>query len=98
MVIQTEGNRVMADKRYRSSLSGVKVQEKSAWGVNTAVERYGKSEHLHGAPQPKDTHGPQFAENKHGPGYDNDTKGWVRAAGETAENRPNYGRSRPRER
>lgn len=30
--------------------------------------------------------GPQFVEDKHGPKYDNDTKGWVRGDGQN----PNF--------
>jgi hypothetical protein len=66
----------MVDKRHRTSMSGIKVQEKSTWGLNKAVQRYGKSQYLHGAPGPKDEHGPQDPESKHGPGYANDTSGW----------------------
>jgi hypothetical protein len=39
-------------------------------------------------------------ENEHGPKYENDVSAssWLRAAGESAEGKPNYGRSKPRER
>jgi hypothetical protein len=52
----------MVDKRHRTSMSGIKVQSEYAWGINKATERYGKSEHLHGAPQPKDTPFPKDKE------------------------------------
>jgi hypothetical protein len=65
--------------RYRYS-GGVKAVETEKWGRATARERYGSAQS--GNMRPKDESQPQSPENKHGPGYANDTSGWLRAAGE----------------
>jgi hypothetical protein len=69
---------------HRRTMSGLKVEETEKWGTDKAYERYGKPQYLHGAPQPKNTHGPQFAEDKQGPGYDNEVPvdSWLRGGGE----------------
>jgi hypothetical protein len=84
------------NKKHRYTYSGgVKAVEEQKYGRAKAVERYGTPQHLHGAPPPKDTHGPQF--DKQGPKYANDTSGWLRGAGKGGEGKPGYGKSRPRE-
>jgi hypothetical protein len=37
---------------------------------------------------------PQMPENKHGPGYNNDTGGWVHGAGESGEGKPGFDHSK----
>jgi hypothetical protein len=85
----------MVDRRHRTSMSGIKVQEASAWGVNKAVERYGRSKYLDGPPLPKDAHAPQAPEDKQGPSYRNDhPNDWVRAANEDATKKPGFDKGR----
>ncbi len=62
------------------------AENESKWGRKTARARYGapKSPDM----RPKDEHGPQRlgdSNNLHGPGYENDTSGWLRAAGESGK-------------
>jgi hypothetical protein len=82
--------------RYTYS-GGIKAQETEKWGSNKARERYGSPQHFHGAPPPKDTHGPQKlgdADNLQGPGYRNDHReDWIRGF-KSAESRPGYYRSK----
>jgi hypothetical protein len=83
------------DKYRRTYSSGIKAVNEETWGRNTAYERYGKPEFLHGAPNPPDRHGPQHPENQHGPGYENRTSNdWRRGFGkggvESAEGKPNF--------
>jgi hypothetical protein len=86
----------MVDKnnvdKHRYSLPGVKgrVVESEKWGRATARERYGSPQHYRGAPNPKDESGSQFRESQRADKGYNDTSGWVRAEGETAEKRPGY--------
>jgi hypothetical protein len=86
----------MVDKRHRTSMSGIKVMEQTSWGLSKAQERYGKSEYVFGAPRPKGSPFPTDREGR--PADFNDTSGWVRAAGESAEGKPGYGQSKPRQR
>jgi hypothetical protein len=65
------------------------VVDRSAWGEAKATERYGGGTRTF--PPPSDRpQKPQAPEDKHGPAYDNDTSGWVRAPGESAESKPNF--------
>jgi hypothetical protein len=75
--------------RYKYT-GGIKALEESKHARNIAFERYGKPKYFDGAPSPKDETLPQFESDKRGPGYANETKGWVRAAGENATNKPGY--------
>jgi hypothetical protein len=70
----------MVDRRHRTSMSGIKVQEASSWGVNKAVERYGRSKYLDGAPPPADKCYPQAPEDKPADKNYNDvpTNSWLR--------------------
>jgi hypothetical protein len=79
--------------KHRRSVSGLKVQETSKWGADKARARYGSLKYEHGAPPPEDRSAPQACGDKNnlqGRNYHNDTSGWLRAEGETAENRPGY--------
>jgi hypothetical protein len=64
-------------------MSGIKVQEKSTWGLNKAVERYGKPQHLYGAPPPKDESFPQFKVEQPSDKTFNDVpqSSWLRGGG-----------------
>ncbi len=55
----------------------------SKWGRATARERYGapKSPNM----KPKDEHGPEAPDAKHGPDYENDASGWVIGANESGK-------------
>ena len=77
----------MVDKRHRTSLSGIKVQSESAWGLNKDVERYGRSQHLHGAPQPKGEPFPKDPEGRPGAKNFNDVpeNSWLRGGGESGK-------------
>jgi hypothetical protein len=72
---------------HRRSMSGIRVQEESKWGADTARERYGQPQHFHGAPPPSDKlQKPQAREDQHGPKYDNNTpNNWLRGAGESGK-------------
>jgi hypothetical protein len=77
--------------RHRYSMSGLDVVEEWKWGRDTADKRYGPLQNRDGAAPPSGKlQKPQAPEDRHAPGYDNDAKGWVRAAGERAENKPGY--------
>jgi hypothetical protein len=66
--------------------AGIKVQTEYAWGVNKAVERYGRSEHLHGAPQPKGSPFPKDPEGRPADKTFNDVPNdWRRGAGESGK-------------
>jgi len=67
---------------------------------------YDKASRLAGTPNaqtaapPTDQHAPQAAgdrNNLQGPGYDNDASGWVRGAGESAEDKPGFDASTARQ-
>ncbi len=75
------------------------AEYESKWGRKTARERYGalKSPNT----KPEDVHAPQRlgdSNNLHGPDYENDASGWVRAPNEDATGKPGYvpGGSRPK--
>ena len=84
------GHHSPALSKIRTHIDGVgQVSNESAWGEQKAIDRgYGTGTHTWGPPP--DKHEPQHPENKHGPQYNNDTSGWVRGEGGTAENRPGY--------
>jgi hypothetical protein len=78
---------------HRRSMSGLKVQETSKWGHDTAIERYGKLKNTGLLPKDEGACYPQRLGDKNnlqGPDYNNDASGWVRGAGENAENKPGY--------
>src|SRR5262249_2230681 len=82
-------------EKYRTGIPGHsdlgKVVNESAWGEQTATQRYG------GGTRHPDMSGGAFEDNKpqklgdannlQDKKYDNDARGWVRAEGETAESR-----------
>jgi len=67
------------------------TQNVEKWGRATAKARYGGGATFS---PPADQSKPQMPEDKHGPRYDNDASGWVRGAGETAENKPGFDRTK----
>jgi hypothetical protein len=74
--------------QHRRSMSGIRVQEESKWGADTARERYGQRQYFRGAPAPSDKlQKPQDPVDKHGPGYDNDvpTNSWLRGGNESGK-------------
>jgi hypothetical protein len=68
-------------------MSGIRVQEASTWGVNKAVERYGRSKYLDGAAPPKDQSQPQFKEDQPSDKSFNDVpvNSWLRGSGESGK-------------
>jgi hypothetical protein len=88
-----KGNKDAHKYKYGGGINAVETQK---WGRNKAAERYGEPASPNtkpsGSPFPKDPEGRPGARNF------NDASGWVRAAGETAENKPGYGTSKPRQR
>lgn len=46
------------------------------------------------APTPPGTDQPQFREDQQAPDYNNNASGWVRGAGENAESKPGFDRSK----
>jgi hypothetical protein len=87
------------DKHRYTYSRGIKAQETEKWGRNTAAQRYGEPESPN--TRPKDTHAPQKlgdSNNLQGPKYSNDTsndwrRGFGKGGSESAEGRPNYGKS-----
>jgi hypothetical protein len=96
-----KGEKVMVAKSNKGNVDkhnynygyvrGVKIQETQKWGRSNAAERVGALK------QPdmkaKDQSAPQKlgdSDNLQGPGYRNETSGWVRGAGENPENKPGY--------
>jgi hypothetical protein len=82
--------------KHRYGRDGIgKVVEEQKWGRDKARERYGPLKYEQGAPRPADASRPQRlgdSNNLQGPGYRNDTSGWVRGEGGTAETKPNFDR------
>ena len=77
--------------KHRHSISGIKAEEESKWGQQTAYERYSMPRGQHET----EAHGlgpqhPQAPEDRHEKNYDNDTSGWLRAEGEDATTRPGF--------
>jgi hypothetical protein len=68
---------------HRRSMSGLRVEEAEKWGRQTARERYGALQQPDNMAA-KNTSRPQFAEDKQGPGYDNEVPvdSWLRGGGE----------------
>lgn len=56
------------------------AKDTSAWGKATAKARYGGAGSA-GMSVSDKLQKPQDPEDKHGPGYDNDTSGWVKGDG-----------------
>jgi hypothetical protein len=75
----------MVDKRHRTFLRGVK--EQSTWGLDKAVERYGRSEHFHGAPPAKGSPFPKDPEGRPADKTFNDVpvNSWLRGAGKSGK-------------
>ena len=63
-----------------------KFKNLSKWGSDTAKERYSQKDN--GLPEHKETNvqGNQDPVDKHDPGYDNDTSGWVHGKGKPYPN------------
>jgi hypothetical protein len=83
------------DKHRYSYGGGVKAVETEKWGRDTARSRYGSLKYENGAPRPADASRPQRlgdSGNLQAPGFRNDTSGWVRGEGGTAETKPNFDR------
>jgi hypothetical protein len=80
------------DEKCRTGIPGVpglgKVVNEEAWGAAKAVERYGGG--MKTFPPPKDASFPQFKPDQRGPGWEDDTSGWVRGAGGDATKRSGY--------
>lgn len=55
------------------------AQNTEKWGKATAKARYGSTPTF--KQPPADSNKPQFKEDAQGPGYDNDTSGWVDGKG-----------------
>ena len=64
------------------------------WGKDTASARYGKTDKsLNNNPKANDLQAPQDIQDQHMPGYDNDSKGWVRGM-PSAESKPGFDHSK----
>ena len=62
-----------------------KIQNEAKWGKATAKERYGTAQgRLDNNPEANNLQAPQDIQDKHLPGYANDSDGWVRGKGKNA--------------
>jgi hypothetical protein len=82
--------------KHRYRMSGLDVQEQEQHGREMADKRYGPLQNRDGAKPPADRSQVQGCGDPASAGVPadktfNDTKGWVRGAGETAENKPGGG-------
>lgn len=71
---------------YKAQHDADRASKRSAiGGMSTATD---------GMSAPTNTQPPQSPEDKHGPGYDNDTSGWVHGEGEDATKKPGFDHTR----
>lgn len=82
---------------HRRSMSGLKVEETSKWGADTARARYGEPRDFHGAAPPKDREAPQSlgdagAAGARPKGYFNDVpqNSWLRGGAKGGESMPGF--------